>query len=98
MITIEVRVYGGVAPVPIQVFIDRDANTHDDDIIIMSPISFKQIVPLSPGTYAIVVSGKNPLDGRTEISITGTDSSGNAVNLHKTKDIPNYSAVFIINI
>jgi len=98
MITIKVKVYGGVAPIPIEVFIDRDVNSHDDDIIIRSPVSFQQDVDLNRGEYAIVVSGKNPIDGRTEITIAGHDSTGKAINLSKTKTVANYFASFIINI
>lgn len=98
MITIKVKVYGGVAPIPIEVFIDKDVNSHEDDIIIRSPISFQQDVPLTPGEYAIIVSGKNPIDGRTEIIITGVDSNGNNINLSKTKTVSNYFASFILNI
>ena len=96
MITIAVRVSGGVAPLPIEVFIDRDSNSHDDDIIIKSPISFKETLSLIPADYAIVVSGKNPKGGKTEIWITGTDSHDNTVNLYREKPNSNYSAVFAL--
>ena len=98
MITIKVKVFGGVAPVPIEVFIDRDANTHDDDIIIRRPISFEETLDLQKGNYTIIVSGKNPVGGRTEISITGKDSNGNDINLSKTKEVSNYSAIFDLDI
>ena len=98
MINIDVKVYGGIAPIPIEVFIDKDTNTHEDDIIIRSPISFKQNVELAPGEYAIIVSGKNPIEGRTEINITGKDSDGNVIKMSKIKSVANYFASFILKI
>lgn len=96
MITIEVKVYGGVAPLPIRVFIDNIANF--DDIRFSRDASFTESFQLANGEYYIIISGSNPLDGKTIVTVSGTDSAGNAFKFTKTKTGDLYSVLNYVKI
>ena len=101
MITIEVKVYGGLAPVPINVTISEQNNLYNNDF--SKDKSFKEKLELPRGIYEIVVSGQNPYnpDGndkiRTEIKVYGKTGTGN-INLKKVKTVEEYSAGFSFSI
>ncbi len=69
MVTIEVQVNGGVAPLPIKVFIDNLDNL--DDIRFTRTMSFTEHYALASGRYMLTVSGMNPDEGSTSIKLSG---------------------------
>lgn len=96
MITIDVKVYGGVAPLPIRVFIDNIANF--DDIRFSRDASFTESFQLANGEYYIIISGSNPPDGKTIVTVSGTDSAGNSFKFTKTKTGDLYSVLNYVKI
>lgn len=96
MITIDVKVYGGVAPLPIRVFIDNIANF--DDIRFSRNGSFTENFQLANGEYYIIISGSNPVDGKTIVTVSGEDSQGNKINYTKTKTGDLYSVLNYVKI
>ena len=69
MVTIDVQVNGGIAPLPIKVFIDNLDN--QDDIRFTRTMSFSEHYALASGRYMLTVSGMNPDDGHTTIKLGG---------------------------
>lgn len=96
MTTIEVAVTGGVAPIPIKVFIDNLENS--DDIRFTRNRSFSESFNLPSGKYMITVSGMNPLDGQTKIDVLGNFSQGPLPSPTQTATQPFYSELFYIEI
>lgn len=96
MITIDVKVYGGVTPLPIRVFIDNIANF--DDIRFSRNSSFSEDFQLANGEYYIIISGANPIDGKTIITVKGEDSQGNKIYYTKTKTGDLYSVLNYVKI
>ena len=101
MITIEVNVYGGLAPTPITTTISEQNNNYNDSFD--NDVSFVHTVNLPKGRYDVVVSGTNPYNPnddpniRTEISVYGNTTTG-SINLKKVKTIEEYSAGFSFSI
>ena len=96
MITIEVKVMNGVAPLPIRVYID---NIHNfNDIRFSKNESFKENFNLGKGEYYIIISGSNPINGKTLISISGTDVNNTVIDFEKTKTTEFYSSIFYVKI
>ncbi|MDI1256413.1 MAG: hypothetical protein PSV16_09940 [Flavobacterium sp.] len=92
MINITTTVFGGIAPLPIKVSIDNLDNDHD--VKFARTASFNENFNLPPGRYMIVISGMNPKDGRTEMSVTGDFSEGPLPTPDRTTDKPFYSKLF----
>jgi len=92
MITISVTVSGGTTPLPIKLTIDNLDNQHD--VKISKDGSFTQDFDLPGGRYMIVVSGMNPLGGSTEISVSGTFTSGPMPDSTSTTNNQFYSVLF----
>lgn len=72
-IRIKVDVKGGIAPVPILIFIDK-VNS-DDDTRIKRNGSFNENFTVSVGEYNVIISGENPIEGQTYIEVEHTDDN-----------------------
>jgi hypothetical protein len=96
MITIDVKVFNGVAPLPIRVYIDNINNFND--IRFSKNESFIESFNLAKGEYYIIISGSNPKEGKTIISITGQDFNNANIDFNKTKTTEFYSAIFYLKI
>jgi hypothetical protein len=96
MITIDVKIFNGLAPLPIRVYIDNINNFND--IRFSKNESFTESFSLTKGEYYIIISGSNPINGKTIISISGTDASNAVVDFNKTKTTEFYSSIFFVKI
>ncbi len=96
MTTIEVKILNGVAPLPIRVYIDNINNFND--IRFSKNESFTESFNLAKGEYYIIISGSNPVDGKTTISVTGKDENDKVFDFNKTKTTEFYSSIFYVKI
>lgn len=92
MINITVNVFGGLAPLPIKVIIDNLDNDHD--IKFSRNNSFSENYILPPGRYMIIISGMNPSEGRTEMSINGNFSEGPLPTANKSSEKTYFAQLF----
>jgi hypothetical protein len=53
---------------------------------------------LGKGEYYIIISGSNPNDGKTTITISGKDESNNDLEWTKIKTTELYSSIFYIKV
>lgn len=73
-INVKARISGGTAPMPINVQI---TNIDTDEIVrFESKTSFNKDFNLDSGTYTIQLYGMNPIDGNTEILLSGNFIEG----------------------
>lgn len=95
-ITIEVSVTGGTVPVPIMAFIDKVNSNHD--ILIKRSSSFTETFSVELGEYNVIVSGENPIDGKSVVKVTHVDSNGVTDSKEYTIKNEMYSKIFKVNI
>lgn len=96
MLTIKAKVFGGTAPIPINVFINNIKNL--DDIKFARGASFDESFNVKPGKYMITVSGMNPSKGHTEILVAGNFSLGPVPNGNRNPSTQFYSEMFYLEI
>ncbi|GGI24573.1 hypothetical protein [Pedobacter mendelii] len=96
MITLKVTINGGIAPLPIKVYVDNLATTND--LRFTRDESFEEILNLQPGKYSIMVGGKNPQNGNTDISLTGDFKDGPDPQSSFNRSTPVFSVLYFIEI
>jgi hypothetical protein len=91
-VRIKVDVFGGTAPVPILIFIDKVGSK--DDTSIKRDGSFDETFVIGQGEYNVIVSGENPNGGKTHVKVEYTDDNGTTKT--KSYNITNtiYSKIF----
>jgi translation initiation factor 1 (eIF-1/SUI1) len=94
-VKIKVDVFGGVAPLPIQVKITEKNN--GNVVQFKKEESFEEVVDLPSGQYIAIIAGQNHKGGKTVIIVSGKKPNGDSFNLKKTKT-DKYSASFTFTI
>jgi hypothetical protein len=92
MVTINVKVSGGIAPIPIMVDI-TNLDTKQN-IKFESDKSFTKPFDVNSGRCTIIISGMNPEGGKTEINLTGDFKQGPNPSAKKTTSKAFYSQLF----
>jgi len=91
-IRIKVDVFGGTAPVPILIFIDK-VNSNDDTRIKREG-SFDESFTTSEGEYNVIVSGENAFEGNTTVEVEHTNNNGETKTKKYSITNPIYSEIF----
>ncbi|WP_396157640.1 hypothetical protein [Flavobacterium sp.] len=91
-VRIKVDVFGGTAPVPIFIFIDK-VNSNDDTRIKRNG-SFDESFTIAGGEYNVIVSGENAIGGSTNVEVEYTDNNGITKTKRYSMTNPIYSKIF----
>ena len=91
-IRIKVEVFGGTAPVPILIFIDK-VNSNDDTKIKRNG-SFDENFKTSEGEYNVIISGENAIEGSTNVEVEYTNNNGETKTKKYSITNPIYSKIF----
>jgi hypothetical protein len=92
MVTINVKVTGGIAPIPVMVDI-TNLDTKQN-LKFESDKSFAKSFNVDLGRCTIIVSGMNPDNGKTEITISGSFKDGPHPSVKKATSKAFYSQLF----
>ncbi|KQS35757.1 hypothetical protein [Pedobacter sp. Leaf194] len=96
MVTLKVTINGGIAPLPVKIYVDNLASTND--FRFTRDESFEEPLNLQPGKYSIMVGGKNPENGNTDVSLTGEFIDGPEPQSSFNRSTPVFSVLFFIEV
>lgn len=91
-VRIKINVKGGIAPVPILVFIDK-IDSHDD-IRIKRKGSFDETFVVSQGEHNVIISGENSIEGNTSVEVEYTNNDNVTKSKKYSISNPIYSKIF----
>lgn len=95
-INVKVKVSGGTAPVSIKIDI-TNLKTQKNKIILRDE-SFSEDFILESGTYFILISGMNPINGTTEIKLSGDFAEESIYRAKRVTKLPLVAELFKVKI